>query len=756
MKDLLIVACGVLLLSSSSTAQLFRISQIFDTRYAAPTSVVFHSGRYFTLHVNGQVSFFDSLDIQPKQLATPGEYITSIHSSGGLLWAHSTARHLWYSDAVGSSIVWKKLPQIVRNVFCSKLQGFFVQISDSIFRCIIDGSKVTLDEHSHFQASGPIAAFCVKGDTVATSYFAKDEESSSDSLNIYVKSKLIGQSALPSCPLQFYQLDDGTMFCLSSYRDVMVQYGSLINRLVPITRNLNMSRATSLNTGVVNGETVLLLVGKQAGLSHKFIMVALGPTGYSYRNIGTSSDSASGYRAGTLRDRLVTTVSQSSMVTMTEAGFSRTSIPLLPDSLLQSNFKTVRLLDTIAVVRTLFSNSESRKRIHKFSLNLPNRHILLCDSMSDSFRADSLRSVEDVVGDMNSGYIIFGSLGIASAQSIDGPWVSQLTIPTTVSRRVEDRILSDGSIITQYHGGAYAITRDFGVSWSVHSVPRMFFEFRQAESSSSTLALCNPYSELFLIRQPQEKDTVDATRYVPSGSSLRIIKVEDDLVHTFHLKSTDRLDGKSNSFVLSRVSYNGLIDSIVLLFDPPISFGAYAQYSTKRFGDTTVVFERKSGRLFLVVNGQLVLDYTAEYGKLEPFQSATEANVRINSPRHIELALAQYGIVGHYFPFSYDTTTSIIDNLPTVYIVDPRPNPSNGFITVDIGKFVTNTSSIRLELWSVTGVLAQDYSQMVPLFGAGNERSTISLDVSNVPSGYYLLVVRDSQSAYSQKIIILR
>ena len=81
--------------------------------------------------------------------------------------------------------------------------------------------------------------------------------------------------------------------------------------------------------------------------------------------------------------------------------------------------------------------------------------------------------------------------------------------------------------------------------------------------------------------------------------------------------------------------------------------------------------------------------------------------------------------------------------------------PASNTMTIEIGKMPSALAgSTSLLLYALDGQLVRNFTAKLPSHGVGDERLKLSVDVSGLSSGLYILVVQNPQSSHKMKVIV--
>ncbi|MBU3700163.1 MAG: T9SS type A sorting domain-containing protein [Candidatus Kapabacteria bacterium] len=321
-------------------------------------------------------------------------------------------------------------------------------------------------------------------------------------------------------------------------------------------------------------------------------------------------------------------------------------------------------------------------------------------------------------------------------------------------------ICVDDSIFVVPNSGSHiAISRDAGITWKKHVVRGLRNYPVSIHSDGKTLVFSSKY-EIAIADVQDQGDTIGSRFYRPTNASpLGLLNIRDSIVTIFRTDHSRGLLDSVDRVWLVRLYANGDSDSTSVML--PKTLPAY--WSVLRgatFGDTVCLYAHAFYFSFYIsIVGNRIIDYVpnADLTMLS-IANVDSYLIRVRSVGTVELCNNTDGV---RFQITYtpkDTATSVVEqNISHYYVTSVHPNPASGLITAELGKFATaDKSTLRLELWTVNGELVRDYSKELPKFGSGPEQALVTLDVSTVAQGMYLLVIKSAQSTNAYKVAISR
>lgn len=321
-------------------------------------------------------------------------------------------------------------------------------------------------------------------------------------------------------------------------------------------------------------------------------------------------------------------------------------------------------------------------------------------------------------------------------------------------------ICIDDSIFVVPNSGSYiAISYDAGITWKKHVVSGLRNYPVSIHSDGKTLVFSSKY-EIVIAEVHDQRDTIGSRLYRPVNvSPMGLLNIRDSIVTIFRTDHSKGLLDSVDRVWLVRLFANGDSDSQSVML--PRTLPAY--WSVMRgaaFGDTTYLYAHAFYFSFYVsIVGNRIIEYVPNVDlTMLSIASVDSYHIRVRSEGTVELCNNTDGVKFLLTYIPKDTTTSVIEqNISHYYVTSVSPNPASSITTAQLGKFATaDKSTVRLELWTVNGEFIRDYSRELPRFGSGPEQAQVSLDLTGVSQGMYLLVIKNAQSTHAYKVVVSR
>ncbi|NQW28969.1 MAG: T9SS type A sorting domain-containing protein [Ignavibacteria bacterium] len=691
------------------------------------------------------ISTFDTINITPSAINVPVPYISELFSADGLLWILEPNLRLFYSADNGNT--WTKALANVSSVFHSPNFGLYLCQDNVVSKCTIQNNVAELQEISRLPIGNKTYAFAIRGDTVVAT--AESSNQFLDSLIIVRQNNVFKRLGVVRRPKQFYQLSDGSLCLLSHGGDMCIQYPSVSDGFHCINSSLGVVTSLSASYGRIRDSTVVMTVGIDKGNFRKRDVAQIGPAGTRFNVFQIDSLLQSKYFNASLQDGSLTMLSESGQITQSTSRGLRSSNPKIADSLSQTDFALVAGPAPWSVTRTLTYDGT----MHQFLFTSPLTFSALCGGNTTSFR-DSLGALKRLFKLSDGSSVLVSANGCGLLENQSGLGVRSLSYPGIGDYSVPfNWNLSDQSLLLPLYWNGYCRSTDLGQTWRKFVVPKMIQTYSQFHLHGNGLVLNSSSAELIFISDPFKTDTaIVSSRF--QRRNLKILGYSSDSVFAISAPSTDISSGPLTQMILYTLKVGAVLDSTIVTLSKP--FPGLPRITTAKFSDTVIVFEKYTSRHITIVNGVVQSDVLPPIGLLSRVDLTPQADIFIPNTSQVTIAFPTAGVLVDYFPFRHDSTLSTVQDIAHVYVQDAHPNPTKGTVSVTIGKFVTaDVSSISLELYDTNGQLIRNFSNKLPKFGSGNEQESVTLDVSGIQNGMYLLVIRNAQTTQATKVIIL-
>lgn len=304
-------------------------------------------------------------------------------------------------------------------------------------------------------------------------------------------------------------------------------------------------------------------------------------------------------------------------------------------------------------------------------------------------------------------------------------------------------------LVASFDDNNIAVSSDSGRTWSLQVIRSLFGGFLTYSETDSLHIIASGFG-MKICRKSEMKDTLSPLQLPFRFENIPVVIQGSGLEYEAVGIYVDSL----RKYYIRFDTYR--LDTLIKSFDVPVNIAAVQPIYVQTIGDTIQIFHRFSGACLTFVDHTLIREVRIRSPFYSMFAAASSANVRFVSSDSVRIVLPSEGIASTFY-VGTNPVNSIDQNIWHFYIQKPRPNPTVGHLTIDVGKFVTaDRSTVRLQLWSIDGKFVQDYTNALPAFGSGNETHSITLDVSDVPAGLYLLVIRNSQNSQAEKVLIMK
>lgn len=377
----------------------------------------------------------------------------------------------------------------------------------------------------------------------------------------------------------------------------------------------------------------------------------------------------------------------------------------------------------------------------------------------DTVDIDTNTIVESYVENNNGVGILVTRQGVFRKTSTTKYVRVPLTLFETGSSKALPICIEDSIFVVPNSGSHVAISRDAGITWKKHVVRGLRNFPISIHSDGKTLVLSSKY-EIAIAEVQDQRDTIGSRFYRPANASpLGLLNIRDSMVTIFRTDHSKGVLDSVDRVWLVRLFANGESDSISVML-PRILPAYWSVLRGATFGDTSYLYAHAFYFSFFVsIVGNRIIEYVPNVDlTMLSLASVDSYLIRVRSAGSVELYNNTDGVKFQLSYIPQDTTTSVIEqNISHYYVTSVSPNPASSIITTQLGKFATaDKSTVRLELWTFNGEFIRDYSRELPKFGSGPEQAQVSLDLSGVSQGMYLLVIKNAQSTHAHKVIISR
>ncbi len=308
----------------------------------------------------------------------------------------------------------------------------------------------------------------------------------------------------------------------------------------------------------------------------------------------------------------------------------------------------------------------------------------------------------------------------------------------------------NGELLTSHGFRGMALSSDTGRTWTRAAHRPIIHGGYIAPYRNDSLYVLSSVNGRWVFLRHQNHDTL-VVKSLPSAISSGFTVIKSGGLH-FEVVGT-YTDTLGRTYVrFENYLYDSLIASHNVFVGGKEMLGPIV-YSN---ADTVKLFFHYTMELLTFVGRELLSRRSYMTRVTEQFQYASQNNVFWLSSDSIRILRPSEG-VAITIVLRDSVVSSVDQGIWHFYLENVHPNPATNTVTVDVGKFLTaDRSSVQLQLWTLDGTMIQDYTPSLPTFGLGNEKHTVHLNVSDIPSGMYLLVIKNSQITRSEKIIIRR
>ncbi|MCX6141120.1 MAG: T9SS type A sorting domain-containing protein [Candidatus Kapabacteria bacterium] len=716
-----------------------------DYRFCLPSSVVEHNGAYFATFSSGDAIRFSSNEIQPRRVNVPaGRHAQRFFSSHNLLWLKTAAGSLFKSSDAGGRWILHDTAVTAASVLAN---GDLIYASGMVIRKVT-GSSVTIDV-MQFAGTRPggITGVSMKGDTLVVHQYRDSVVTihwGTDNALVSLKSMYDG--------IQFYSLGDSTLtFSETTAGSFHIQRGPLREGFFNATAAAGFINLNSVSVGRDSvGKMVVLLSGFILVNSTFSSRVAVVGPQYGRSYYDTRIDTASAVGGATIVGDTLVTLHSLGIVSISSSGNTQTSNTDFQNVSERLGWVGYDLLNP-AIVYTnytrLSSPSSNISFIHRNGIS----QAIVADNQSPFL--DSIGSIAYSL-EYEDGHMVFsGNKGKATFNNRS----STSRVSVRFSSYDPMHVTEDGSLVIVFGRGALLLSKDRGVTWKQHELsPRIPGFYSEADDFKNWYILQNNSPEIVFIDKSQNEDTLQYISFkldLARGTSRYVGQQNGKLIVAQRYTDTTTTPASTTLKFYHFASPREYDTTIVTV--PVTLKNSFLSYFVH--GDTISVFERETTRIIRIADGKVVADSNVMTNGLPGFWGTSTTRAWFLTADTIVYQGVNEGhwcklVIGAPF------TTSVVEqDIEHFYFQNVHPNPASNKLTVDLGRFVTaDISNVQLFLADMTGQTVKQFSKDLPKFTRANEVVTFDLDLSAVPSGAYLLVIRNSQITSSIKVIVSR
>ena len=719
----------VFLWATNANAQTHRI---LPYTVVSPVAMTVHGSDHIVRFANGQIALVDTASGYEAIPTPSGDYIENVVSSESQLWMRTSAGFVRCSFDSGRT--WISALDRYQTLNNSSDGRIIASTPDRIVRLRSVGYEILAETIHIKETFGLLRDVVVDGDTIACI-------DSTGALHCILQSAVITTQVLADDDFRELMFDNkGKIYARTESARLYVEDISLKNPFrsaIEDATNYSVLSIVQPPSGERNAD---LIITAQQRSGNGLLSVLIVVDGASSRLIRVP-DSLSDFTLGSL-------VNSKLLVARAEGGLfigSSNSWRMLSGSSMQllrrTNHSPYIHNGNVQVLRYSFKTINKPSNLVIYGNET---RILEVDSWKEPI-VDSVGVITYAAAGSSTSQMFAGSMGLAYTASSISPWAKLLTGDVRCLQE-----LSDSLFIASVGGNRIALSLNGGLDWSTRILKGVFGGFYRARLLADYVALDGGLGT-FVVPLFTTDDTVTPVRLVDDSWA---IKTSGDTIISVGF-TNDAPPSTTQTITFRKQLGTSIIASNGITISQPVKLQGS---QLMQYRDGVLLYDRLTSRLLFLKDRSIALDTMLPWYKRQPFQSNTSTSVALSGERKLIRCLPDLGVWDEIDVAEILGATSVVDqNIFHFYLDHVRPNPSSTQINVDVGKFVTaDRSLVTLQLCAMDGQVVRDFTSQLPPFGSGNEKHPLTLDISNVASGPYLLVVRNSQNAHSFKVVIVK
>lgn len=337
------------------------------------------------------------------------------------------------------------------------------------------------------------------------------------------------------------------------------------------------------------------------------------------------------------------------------------------------------------------------------------------------------------------------------------PWSRVYTMQPRLYSWRDITILNMNNILSSRYWNGLILSMDKGKTWTKHRVLNMWNGPRHAIDGGDCLYV-HDADTVRQIRYSELADTIKVPSYTLNLSPYFMFEYADsDKVRFINFKSTT--DTVFNPYTVDKIVScvwdvsTQKFDSSAVLLDVPLD----SELEFTRRADTTLIWCWQQSRFLRLYKGELLQDVIVNLSDFKSFERLQVRGSIVDSLGRWWLMSSVYNCAVA-IDTRYNQNVSSIEDYYHVYIHKVFPNPANNNnLSITLGRFSDAVvEGLKLQVVDLQGMIVKDFTQHVRPFPSPNSQQTISVDIADIQSGSYLLVVKNKQVTHSMKFVIER
>lgn len=738
--SIIIVAVTVLSTLCILGQTVDRVVSILDHRFLSPASQVLHQGRVYTSYYDRPgVRVFDSTLSSSREIDDLRETLAGeLFRVGGQLLVKSIDGNLYGLDE--STGQWP----LVGNYECISHQydsDLFVLSGSEVFSLEFNaGSWQSRRIGRVASSTRPVAAFVVVGDTIVYAH--------ANSIDIIVAtlSGSFVRSVASHSPVDRLQLFGDGLIAISAIQRTsqVLRSGSLLQGQIEYLYHQNslvsLTHAAPFNSA--NGRGLIGTFSTYGSDPREGVYV-IRSLDSIVRRRDLDSICPVTIRATMHEDRFV--LSEYGRIAIVDAGGAVTEV----DWFVDSTFAFSGMSFTKDGVPLFCGQAKFRNNAYP---------AIFPTSEQDSVRVVEVEEASKqllirVLQLENGPEVSFCSFGIFTRQNNED-WKSAYPVRSGISRGTID-IVNDSIIVCRSIARRLLLSTNKGVSWREIAIDGYFWQMTPVLASGESMFIYEP-GTLWKVDLTDLADSISPPRVnISIGVQQRLFACSGEVVEMVTARS-DTDPSFNPEFYTYLICHRWNTTTMQLdsvrhdLANPLTSAGL--NYIVRN--DTAYIWDYLQRRLLAVTYDGIVYDTSftgSTFGVLRNEFFSTVATDNEGNPWLFTS--------GQTMGFKLDPSKSVVSSVQEyygpLYVSSVRPNPAADNVNVTVGRFpAADDSNMKLYLVDMQGRTVRDYTHMLTRFPSPTSTQDVSINVDDLPSGMYLVVIENRQGKSVKKLMV--
>lgn len=316
--------------------------------------------------------------------------------------------------------------------------------------------------------------------------------------------------------------------------------------------------------------------------------------------------------------------------------------------------------------------------------------------------------------------------------------------------------LTDSIIVCRSDSWQIVVSTDQGTTWDSVVVKGFVFNMRRPRLAGRILYLLST-GTMWALDLNDLRDTV-----VPPSISIQPGAIQE--LAEASSTSISCLAGRSysdpifNPAVYTHFVYyvwdvsSGRVDTMALELETPITSSWLHFYIRS---DTTFVWSALEKRLISMTRRGILSDTVLGFDNDVLFSFLSTNEACIDAQNRWWLFDNARNIAAVFDPTG-NAPTTVQEYYTPLFVESLAPNPAAGTLSITVGRYTASAETgVRLYLTDMRGDIVCDYTGLVHGFGSSVYEQVVVVNVSDVPTGTYFVVIQSSQGIDVKKVAVL-